>query len=96
MVAGSSSTKAAGMNIIVKQVFGRMLVNNKETSLIAVRDLEHLFVDPEKDPFSLLEVASMGESGLSHIIQLFIFVLSCGSHKYKHLIVLLPHPSPSS
>ena len=80
------------MNTIVKQVSGRMLVNNKpETSLIAVRDLEHLFVGPEKDPFSPLEVASMGESGLSRIIQLFIFILSCGPHKYKYLSVLLYH-----
>lgn len=76
---------------------GRMLVINEETLLIAVRDLRHLFVDPEKDPFSPFEVEITGESGLSRIVRL-LSSTSEGSlapfyrvgHKYKHLVVLLP------
>jgi hypothetical protein len=98
VVAAPTPTTNAVTNKIVKQGSdGRMLVNNEETLLIAVRDLRHLFVDPEKDPFSPFEVEIMGESGLSRIIRL-LSSTSEGSlapfyrvgHKHKLLIVLLP------
>jgi hypothetical protein len=91
--------KAAINKIFLKHTSdGRMLVNNKETLLIAMRDLRHLFQDPEKDPFSPYEVEIMGESGLSRIVRL-LSSTSEGSlapfyrvgHKHKRIIVLLPH-----
>jgi hypothetical protein len=75
----------------------RMLVNHNETLLIAVRELEHLFVDPPKNPFSPYEVELMGESGLQRIVRL-LSSTSAGAlspfyrvgHKHTRIIVLLP------
>jgi hypothetical protein len=77
----------------------RMLFNHEEeeTLLIAVRELEHLFVDPPKNPFSTYEVELMGESGLKRIVRL-LSSTSAGAlapfyhvgHKHKRIIVLLP------
>jgi hypothetical protein len=72
-------------------------INNEGTLLIAVRELEHLFVDPPKNPFSSYEVEIMGESGLKRIVRL-LSSTSAGAlapfyhvgHKYKRIIVLLP------
>jgi hypothetical protein len=78
---------------------GRMLINDheEETLLIAVRELEHLFVAPLKNPFSSYEVELMGESGLKRIVRL-LSSTSAGAlapfyhvgHKHKRIIVLLP------
>jgi hypothetical protein len=74
------------------------LIDHEGTLLIAVRELEHLFVDPPKNPFSSYEVEIMGESGLKRIVRL-LSSTSAGAlapfyhvgHKYKRIIVLLPH-----
>jgi hypothetical protein len=74
-----------------------LLIDHEGTLLIAVRELEHLFVDPPKNPFSPYEVELMGESGLKRIVRL-LSSTSAGAlapfyhvgHKYKRIIVLLP------
>jgi hypothetical protein len=81
------------------QPSGRMMFQHEETSslLIAVRELEHLFVAPPKNPFSLYEVELMGESGLQRIVRM-LSSTSAGAlapfyrvgHKHKRIIVLLP------
>jgi hypothetical protein len=74
-----------------------MLFHHEENLLIAVRELQHLFVDPPKNPFSPYEVELMGESGLQRIVRL-LSSTSAGAlapfyhvgHKHKRIIVLLP------
>jgi hypothetical protein len=81
------------------QESGHMMFHHEETSslLIAVRELEHLFVAPPKNPFSPYEVELMGESGLQRIVRM-LSSTSAGAlapfyhvgHKHKRIIVLLP------
>ncbi len=82
---------------------GHRLVSQDDTLVIAVRELEHLFVDPPQNPFSPYEVELTGESGLKRIVR-WLSATSAGAmapyyrigHKHKRLLILLPGEPISS